>query len=578
MARRALGDSAGAVIDLDPLRTRLIPAPTPDPAPPTFDAPAFDAPTYYLPREPYQPTQPAPRPDRDRPDYYDDRSPTEFLPSVPPRAVRPPDRSTSYRPPPPPARRQPTRPYEPPDPDYDQGYDEGSRHDQGFGYGAGDSDSGAFGRPPGAPLPAATTVGPSTSAAAVPKVTVTRAVAARSGRAAQTVARRVVAASRANGASESGLTQLIWNQVLSFGADAMVTVALAGTVFFSATGSQQKGNVLSYLLITMAPFAVVAPVIGPVLDRLQHGRRWAMAASGFGRALLAVLMAQNFHNLYLLFPLALGSLVLSKGYSVVRAAAAPRLVPPDMTLVTANARLSIFGLGAAVVGGGFIAAVVRVTGSYPLGLWVTAIGFAVTGYFALRLPSQVDSAAPARQHPEEPRRPVAQVKVPPIKRIQTWVSKGFGRQVITSMQGESALRWTAGFLTMFLAFYIEKTSHGFEAASSLGAVGAAVAVGNVIGTGAGARFKLGHPHVIVVACSGVCALACVLTAASFRPRDGGGVHGRLLGRELFGKTVARRGHPARCRGDAALERLRPIGDVPPAGVGARRRGRAPAAG
>ena len=447
--------------------------------------------------------------------------PPEYRPPDYRGRSRPADRSPTYRPPPPPPRRQPTRPYESPDPAYDPGreqnYDRAydSPYDRGHGLDARDSETGAFGRPPGAPLPAATTVGPSTSAGAVPKVTVTRAVAARSGQAAQTVARRVVAASRANGASESGLTQLIWNQVLSFGADAMVTVALAGTVFFSATGSQQKGNVLSYLLITMAPFAVVAPVIGPVLDRLQHGRRWAMAASGFGRALLAVLMAQNFHNLYLLFPLALGSLVLSKGYSVVRAAAAPRLVPPDMTLVTANARLSIFGLGAAVVGGGFIAAVVRVTGSYPLGLWVTAIGFGVTGYFALRLPAQVDSAAPARRHPEEPRRPVAQVKVPPLLRIQTWVSKGFGRQVITSMQGESVLRWTAGFLTMFLAFYIEKTSHGFEAASSLGAVGAAVAVGNVIGTGAGARFKLGHPHVIVVACSGACALACVLTAVSF---------------------------------------------------------------
>ena len=77
----------------------------------------------------------------------------------------------------------------------------------------------------------------------------------------------------------------------------------------------------------MAPFALVAPVIGPVLDRFQHGRRVAMATSAFGRALLAILMAQNFDNLYALFPLALGSLVLSKAYSVVRAAAAPRLVP-----------------------------------------------------------------------------------------------------------------------------------------------------------------------------------------------------------------------------------------------------------
>ncbi len=348
-----------------------------------------------------------------------------------------------------------------------------------------------------------------------PKITVTRAVASRSQQAAQTVARKVVAASRADGASESGLTQLIWNQVLSFGSDAMITVALAGTVFFSAAQSDQKGNVLGYLLITMAPFAIVAPVIGPALDRLQHGRRWAMAGSAFGRAALAVLMAQNFTNLFVLFPLALGSLVLSKAYSVVRAAAAPRLVPANMTLVSANARLSIFGLGAALVGGGLIGVVVKVSGSYPLGLWLTAAAFAVTGYYALRLPKQVDSAAPARRHPEEPPRPPALKKVPSTGRIQEWVSRGFEPQVIIAMQGASLMRWTAGFLTMFVAFYIEKTSHGFDAALGLGMFAFAVGLGNFLGTAAGARLKLSRPERIITACAGVSAVAAVVTAFTF---------------------------------------------------------------
>lgn len=348
-----------------------------------------------------------------------------------------------------------------------------------------------------------------------PKITVTRAVALRSQQAAQTVTRKVVAASRADGASESGLTRLIWNQVLSFGADAMITVALAGTVFFSATQGQQKGNVLSYLLITMAPFAVMAPVIGPLLDRFQHGRRWALATSAFGRAVLAVLMAQHFTNLFLLFPLALGSLVLSKAYSVLRAAAAPRLVPADMTLVSANARLSLFGLAAAGVGGGFVAIVVKVTGSYPLGLWVAAAAFATTGYFALRLPKEVDSANPARRHPEEPRRPVQVRRVPPVARIRGWVGRGFGPLVITSIQGSSLLRWTAGFLTMFLAFYIEKTSHGTDAALSLGAIGLAAGTGNFLGTASGARLRLGHPQIVLVSCAAAAAVACVITAATF---------------------------------------------------------------
>ena len=59
--------------------------------------------------------------------------------------------------------------------------------------------------------------------------------------------------------------------------DAMIAVSLAGTLFFSAATGEQRSNVALYLLVTMAPFALLAPVIGPALDRLQRGRRWALA-------------------------------------------------------------------------------------------------------------------------------------------------------------------------------------------------------------------------------------------------------------------------------------------------------------
>ena len=52
------------------------------------------------------------------------------------------------------------------------------------------------------------------------------------------VTRKVISASKADGADESGLTALIWNQVLSYGTDAMITVALAGTVFFGASDAR----------------------------------------------------------------------------------------------------------------------------------------------------------------------------------------------------------------------------------------------------------------------------------------------------------------------------------------------------
>jgi len=347
------------------------------------------------------------------------------------------------------------------------------------------------------------------------KQTVTRAVVSRSNQIARAVTNKVIAASKADGADESGLTALIWNQVLSYGTDAMITVALAGTVFFGASTSAQRGNVLLYLLVTMAPFAVVAPIIGPALDRLQHGRRWAMAGTGLGRAALALVMAGHPTNLLVLYPCALGSLVLSKAYSVIRAAAAPRLVPRGMTLVEANARLSIFGLGAALIGGTAVGVVIRVTGSYSAGLVVTAVAFAACAFFAIRLPKQVDSA---QRRPEQPPRPRAQEPMPALGkagRLGEWARRGFAPQVITSLQGESTLRFLSGFLTIFLAFYIESTRHGASAAVALGGIVLGAGAGNFVGTGIGARLKFAHPELLVLIGCAVGAVTCLLTAILF---------------------------------------------------------------
>jgi hypothetical protein len=351
-------------------------------------------------------------------------------------------------------------------------------------------------------------------------VTVTRAVMARSRYFSKLVAHKVISASQADGARESGLTAMIWNQVMSYGADAMITVALAGTVFFSAPSEAQRGNVLLYLLMTMAPFAVVAPIIGPALDRVQHGRRWVMAGTAIGRAVLAIVMAQNFNDLYVLFPAALGSLVLSKAYAVIRSTAAPRLVPSNLTLVEANARLSIFGLGAALVGGGIVGVAIKVTGSYSLGLWITAFAFAATAFYSFRLPKIVDSLPADAIPPDsraDPRRNTGPATSPVTlpNRFVGWARRGFSPQAVLALQGECTLRWLSGFLTLFLAFYIESVSHGWQAVVNLGAFGAATGAGNFIGTGIGTRLRLARPDLIVLVGNAVAALACLVTVAFF---------------------------------------------------------------
>ncbi|WP_375486285.1 MFS transporter [uncultured Jatrophihabitans sp.] len=397
--------------------------------------------------------------------------------------------------------------------------DERPYRDDRYGY-----ESHGYPPPPGSPPPGADPYSDSTyhtGTAVDPQSTPTvgraalhlgKATARGTNRAARTVTRKVISLSEADGAKESGLTALIWNQVLSYGTDAMITVALAGTVFFGASADAQRGNVLLYLLVTMAPFAVVAPVIGPALDRLQHGRRWTMAGTAIGRAVLALIMAMHPTDLLVLYPCALGSLVLSKAYGVLRAAAAPRLVPAGMTLTAANAKLTIFGLGSTIVLGGLVGAIINLTGSYSVGLVVTAVGFSACAFFAFQLPKQVDSAQPAPRHPEEPVRPKRQDKVPPLARIQQWARRGFGAHLVIALQGQSVLRLLSGMLTIYLAFYVEGTKHGLAGVVELGGVVGAAGFGNFLGIAIGTRLRMAKPESLIVV-STVIGFATLLVSA-----------------------------------------------------------------
>lgn len=346
--------------------------------------------------------------------------------------------------------------------------------------------------------------------------TFARTAAATTFRAARATTQRVIALSKADGADESGLTALIWNQVLSYGTDAMITVSLAGTVFFGASTSAQRGNILLYLLITMAPFAVVAPVLGPVLDRFQHGRRWTMATTGFGRAVLAFVMSGHPTDLLVLYPCALGSLVLSKAYGIVRAAAAPRLLPPGLTQNQANARLTIFGLGSTIAFGGVVGVLIKITGSYSFGLFVTALAFIACGISALRLPKQVDSAPPVPGAREsDGRRARVRIQAPLWKKLIIWAERGFDERLVLALQGESSLRLLSGMMTIFLAFHVQATTHGFSAAWHLGAIAAGAGFGNFVGTALGTRLRLNNPGLIIIIANAIAALVLVLAALDF---------------------------------------------------------------
>lgn len=337
------------------------------------------------------------------------------------------------------------------------------------------------------------------------KITVTRVAAARTRQLTSGAVRRINNASRADGADESGLTGLIWTHALNVAGDALIAVSLAGTLFFAAAAGEQRTNVALYLLVTMAPFAIVAPIIGPALDRLQRGRRWAMAATMGGRAVLAVVMAANYDN-FALYPAAFGALVLSKSYGVLKGAVVPRVLPGEMTLVTANSRLSIFGVVTGVVFAGLGAGIASLLGfTWELGL--TAAVFVAAGIVALRLPEYVDHS--------EGELPAAVLTPGRTGALAGRGRRSLGIRVVTALRGVAALRGLAGFLTIFSPFLMQGTIGGVEGTLALGAIAAAAAVGSFIGTAIGSRARLSGPDVVVLVMTGIAAVACLVAALAF---------------------------------------------------------------
>ena len=112
--------------------------------------------------------------------------------------------------------------------------------------------------------------------------------AGRVGGAAYRTARRAAAA---EGADSSGLARLIELGALNAAADAAVAISLAGTLFFQVPTGEARGQVSLFLALTMLPFAIVAPLVGPLLDRFGHGRRWSIGATMAARAFLCWVMA-----------------------------------------------------------------------------------------------------------------------------------------------------------------------------------------------------------------------------------------------------------------------------------------------
>ena len=289
--------------------------------------------------------------------------------------------------------------------------------------------------------------------------------------------RRLRTWNRRDGAGASGLAALVETHALQAAGDATITVALAGSLFFAVPTGEARNRVALYLLVTMAPFAVVAPILGPLLDRVHHGRRVALAVTMLARAVLALAIGHSLASdgktsvtqALTLYPAALGVLVASKSYGIARSAAVPRVLPPGMTLVQANSRLTLAGVIAPAAAGSIAAGVLKTLG-HRTELTLGAIVYIVAAVSAFRLPRTADGGRRAHGPKPSADRP----RMTP--------------SIMNALRTAAALRWLSGLLLLFGAFVVRvHPIGGLPPNICLGELALGIGVGNLAGTMLGAR-------------------------------------------------------------------------------------------
>src|SRR5499427_5444489 len=385
----------------------------------------------------------------------------------------------------------------------------------------------------------------------------------------------------ASGASRTGLSSLIELSAAGAAGDAFVTIALAGTLFFSTSLDQARGRIALTLLITMAPFAVLAPVIGPMLDRARQGRRYLLAGTLMARGLLCWGMVDAvLHNdVVELLPAAFGVLVLQKAYAVTRASVTPRLLPREITLVTANSRTGMASLIASSVAGLTALGIEFVAGGGANGAaWVLRVGtlvYIAATALSFRVPDHVDAfdrkpegndaeaatvpnpgpataagrAAPdPRAQGPEPRSPGGTVplraerapttapggailggaaasraapdgRARPSPRPGLRTLRHVGPVVAEAMRANATLRAFSGFTVFFLAFLL-RTGH-FPGVTdktdkvALGGLLVAATLGGFLGTALGSALRSQRPYVITFSMLGAATVVTTICAAFF---------------------------------------------------------------
>ena len=349
-------------------------------------------------------------------------------------------------------------------------------------------------------------------------------------RAGRFTARTYHSYTHSGGAGDSGLARVTELHATHSAGDAAMMLALAGTVFLNPQTVQARDQVAWFLLLTMVPFTLVAPFLGPVLDRVPHGRRWALGTTMAVRGFLCWVMAEAIsgHSNWL-FPAALAYLVASKAYTVVRAAAVPRVLPPGTSLVKANSKVSVAGIIGGTLGGALGGALMLAGASWALR--AAFVVFVVGTVQSIRLPARIDSSEgehapedsapiplePAARHTDGARAGGTRDDVLVVDSLGPW---GRARRrllaipwpVRHAMWSTGGTRLLTGFLILFMAFLAkEHPLDGMRPELVLGLVGVGIGVGNALGSALGNVLRDHRPERVAMIALLVATVACAAT-------------------------------------------------------------------
>jgi hypothetical protein len=215
-----------------------------------------------------------------------------------------------------------------------------------------------------------------------------------------------------------------------------MAIALADSLFLSISPDAARTKVILFLAVSIAPFAVVSPLVGPAIDRMRGGQRAVVILVGVLRAVVLIAMAWNLESLTL-FPLAFAALILGKTYAIAKSSIVPTIVKDDAKLVASNSKL---GQVAGITG--FVVAVpaglLQLISSQAT-LTMGAFAFLAAALNAYRLPKMKSVNGPSLQlEEEELHSPV----------------------VVNAANAMRVLRGVVGFMFFHLAFWLRGEDAG----------------------------------------------------------------------------------------------------------------------